>query len=88
MNFLMPLIGALAFSYFGSRIALRFSGAVGGWVGLLIAHAASLAMITLIILAMRYPLGVFSPRQVGVFLVPQVFWFLFDYLRGTFPRKG
>lgn len=88
MDLLMRIAGAMIFTYFLSRLALRLPNPLKGVLGTVLAHAVSLAAISLLVMAMRSPLDVFRIHQLLIFVIAQGVWLAFDVLRGTFPRRA
>jgi len=88
MDLLMRIAGAMIFTYFLSRLALRLPSPLKGVFGTVLAHAISLAAISLLVMAMRSPLDVFRFHQLLIFVVAQAVWLAFDMVRGTAPGRA
>jgi len=78
---MMRLIGAFILTYFLSR-ALRWAGLRPPSVPKLVAaHVISLGLLTLLALALRQPLNVFTVPQMTVYVIAQAAWLLLDLYR-------
>lgn len=78
---MMRVIGALVLTYFISR-GLRLLGLRPPSVAKLVAaHVLSFGLLTLLAIAMRYPLTVFNPSQLVVVGFAQAAWLLLDLYR-------
>lgn len=75
------VIGALVLTYFISR-ALRWFGLRPPSVAkLAMAHVLSLALLVLLMLALRLPADTFMVSQVWVYVFAQAAWLLLDFYR-------
>lgn len=88
MEFLLRIVGALLFGYFGSRLLLRMPNPGRGIFGLILVHALTLIAVSLVVVLMRAPLDVFRAKQLLIFVLAQIAWFTFDMLRGTYPGSA
>lgn len=85
MEFMLRIVGAMLFAYFGSRILMRVPNPLGRHFGLVLVHGLCFAGISLLVILMRAPLDVFQIRQLMIFGLAQTAWLIYDLLRGTFP---
>ena len=78
---MMRVIGAFVLTYFLSR-ALRWLGLRPPSVTKLVAaHVLSFALLALLVIALRQPIGAFLVPQLGVYLFAQAVWLLLDLYR-------
>ena len=75
------LLDAIILTFFVSRATLRLPNPFRKAAGIAAAHLASLLAILGLVLAVRGPVGIFSPEQMFIYLSPQVLWCLLDLLR-------
>lgn len=86
MSNVTPVIGALVATYFASRATLRIPYPLERSVGLVAAHALSFLLIGALVFALREPSDIFATAQLGVYVVPQLFWLALDFARRNWPR--
>lgn len=87
MYIILRIVGALLLAYFVSRITLRFPYQSRRFRALMQAHGLAFVLCTVVVVAARMPLGVFSVRQLGVLLAAQITWLSVDQLRRNYPEN-
>jgi hypothetical protein len=78
---MMRVIGALVLTYFVSRALRWFGLKPPSGAKLALAHVLSLALLVLLMLALRFPAGTFRVSQVWVYFLAQAAWLLLDFYR-------
>lgn len=86
MTNVTPVIGALVATYFASRATLCIPYPLDRSVGLIAAHALSFLLIGTLVFALREPSDIFATQQLGIYVVPQLFWLAVDFARRHYPR--
>ncbi|MDP3906645.1 hypothetical protein [Novosphingobium sp.] len=84
---ILRIAGALLLAYFMSRATLRLPNPSRRFRALLRAHALAFALSAAVIAIARFPLGVFSVRQLGILLAAQISWLSIDQLRRNYPEN-
>lgn len=87
MYIILRIVGALLLAYFASRLTLRLPNSSRRFRALIRAHALAFAVSATLIAVARFPLGVFSVRQLGILLAAQVTWLSIDQLRRNYPEN-
>lgn len=85
---LMSLLSIAALTYFASRLTLRLPLFSADVAGLRWAHVASLAVVAVLTVVVKYPAGAFDSQALGLVAVAQLGWFLLDMARGITPGRS
>ncbi len=82
------IIGALIFTYFFSRLILRFPYRLRGTGGLMAVHALSLGLVAAMLLLLRIPPDTFAPSQMLIYIAGQLVWLFVDLIRNNLPNSA
>ena len=83
---MMRVIGAFVLTYFVSRLLRHFGLDLPSVAKLCTAHVASLVILALIAVALRYPTDTFAVPQLWVYVFAQAAWLLLDLYRSGSRR--
>ncbi len=82
----LKLIGALILTYLVSRLTLRLHLSERRLNALVLAHALALALLALLLMALRVPQAVFRLGQLAPYAPAQFLWLCLDGVRRVRPR--
>ena len=78
---MMRFIGALLLTYFVSRLLRRLGLRPPSVAKLTAAHVLSLAILALVVIALRAPADAYHFGQLWVYIIAQLIWLMVDYYR-------
>jgi hypothetical protein len=78
---MMQVLGALLLTYFFSRGLRRLGLRPPSAVKLVAAHVISFGLLALLVIALRYPVGIFNFAHLYIYAFAQATWLLLDLYR-------